>query len=210
MSFVHHYDHIQFYDANDYVLGIIINAIKQQKDVNISLDPLGSVFVMASKGVYVSWVQENEKFFTTPVGSFNVKTLKTSASGDSGSRKNRRPLDELVWQAAFYASNGCLLKGGCEPIDVVELKRWPNLTRLPHSENAMSIAALLSQYPTSLVLVSRMLDVEIEEVCSFYSAARASGIAQAINRPAVSEEDMSRPHHHRGLLAKLFAKASNL
>jgi len=96
-------------------------------------------------------------------------------------KKTGRPLSELLWQCAWHWSSGQLLPG-CRRDDVVKLRCWPNLTRISVSRNSMRIAALLTARPTSLVLASRILNIEEKEVFQFYSAARYAGLVETINR----------------------------
>lgn len=107
-------------------------------------------------------------------------------------RINGRPLEELLWICAFQASKGGLLPR-CRRDDVIRLSHWPNFSRLPRTENALRITALLTTRATSVVLASRILRIEEAELYRFYSAACYAGYSIAVNRveqvepPAVAE-----------------------
>ena len=117
------------------------------------------------------------------MGQFSLRhsTLKDDDPSIQEVRSKGRPLDELLWQCAWKMSNGRLLPG-CRRDDVVQLKSWPNLTRVSSSANSMKIAALLSARPTSLGMAARLLNISEREVFQFYSAARYAGIVETIHR----------------------------
>lgn len=123
---------------------------------------------------------------------------------------NGRPVAELLWSLAIAESRGQLLPG-CRRDDVVHLTRWPNFTRLPTTENSLRIAALLTARPTSLVLASRILDIDESEVFSFYSAASYAGYTRVVNR-IVNAEQQHKPANpaRLGLISKLMDHLKSL
>lgn len=112
--------------------------------------------------------------------------LRVISISDNDSRlltvvSSGRPLQELLWSCAFYASGGELLPG-CRRDDVIRLQRWPNFSRLPRTANSLRIAALLTSRSTSVVLASRILHIDESELYQFYSAAQSAGYCKAVNR----------------------------
>ena len=95
-----------------------------------------------------------------------------------------RPLDELLWNQAMALSAGKLLPG-CRRDEVIRLQQWPNFSRLARTPNSLKIAALLTSRATSMVLASRILHIQEEELYQFCSAAHYAGYSQAVNRADV-------------------------
>jgi hypothetical protein len=125
-------------------------------------------------------------------------------------RSDGRPLSELLWNCALLTSAGNLLPG-CRRDDVVQLTRWPNLTRVHATANSMRIAALLTARPTSLVLASRILDIDESEIFSFYSAARYAGLTRTMNRPDSLETTLKPVNPKRlSLISKLMGHLKTL
>jgi len=118
-----------------------------------------------------------------------------------------RNIDELMWMAGFYASDGRLMEG-CYRDDVVEVMFWPNFTRLPSTPNSMRLASLLSTHPTSIALAHRFLRIDKEEAYQFYTAARCAGLARSINR--APEEPPLKPHRNQALLGLLLNKIAGI
>ena len=118
-----------------------------------------------------------------------------------------RNIEELMWMAGFYASNGLLMEGLYRD-DVVELMHWPNFTRLPMTRNSLRIASLLSSRPTSITFAQRFLKIDPSEIFQFYTAAHCAGLARAINKTAV--EPPMKPHRNQPLLGLLLSKISGI
>lgn len=114
-----------------------------------------------------------------------------------------RPLDELLWMLAWsgYSSQNSCLTYGARRDDVIQLLRWPNLTRLPHNHTSHRLAALFSARATSVALAGKILGVDEAEVLRFYTAAWHAGLLRRINRPL--ETPALRIHRHQALLGSL-------
>jgi hypothetical protein len=130
-----------------------------------------------------------------------------------GSGKN---ISDLLWQSAFHVSEGRLIEG-CSKYDVVQLRHWPNLTRLPVTPNAARICALLTRHPTTIMLIHRVLGIDKEEVCQIYSSAYSAGIAHMVSRSPIlngfedsADDTQLEQVQDRGIFRSLFAKISRL
>lgn len=205
-------EQLEYFSMDSCVLGLIKKAVDKGNDLSIRHETFGNVYVLASKGLFFGVIKREEEFYTAPQNQFRTSSLSSAeVQAILRNSTNCRPVEDLLWQSAHFGSRGRLLEGYCQSIDVIELDHWPNLTRLSSTPNAVSMAALLNRHPSSLKLAARMLNVSASEMATFYSAARASGIARPINRKdEIQEPKEVTPHQNRGLLAKLFAKASSL
>lgn len=201
------------FDPASGLLGVIAQALSSKHAVVVHASGTKALALVPERQEYFTELTEDElaAFCRLPAASYAVKRLADAGLNQLLSQGVRgRNIDELQWRAALYASGGRLLKG-CGRDDVVLLKAWPNLTRIPGTQNAMRIAALLTRYPTTVSLAHRLLKIPVEEMNEFYSAAYASGLAVAVNRkPERMEEDPIRPHRNRGLLGQLFERVVGL
>lgn len=137
-----------------------------------------------------------------PAG-FRHRTMGDNPQLRSWALENSRPLEELVWDCAYNLAEDGLLPG-CRRDDVVQLRRWPNLTRLQAGKHGVRLAALLSSRPTSLVLASRILDLEEREVFRFYSACKYAGMIRTVNRVEAALAPR-REHKHITMIKRLFS-----
>jgi len=191
-----------FFSPDDYLITTFRRAISNRQDICVSAQGLGRLMLFGSRGEFFSESPNLQDLIQLSPRKCQVSVLSQNDSS-LYSEDVGRSVDELMWQAAFFASQGRLMEG-CHWNDVVQLECWPNLTRLPSTPNTFRILALLYQHPTSVFLASRLLKVPTEEMYQVYSAARAAGIARALNRSA--EEPRLEPHRNQTLLSSLFRK----
>jgi len=194
------------FSADYYLVNIIKRAVKNSQNIHVSITGSGSITLLSSIGVYFNNTDDIVSFCMTPASEFKVSVLnKIDANLETDN--SCRNIDELMWIAGFYASNGRLMEG-CFRDDVVELMHWPNFTRLPSTENSMRLASLLSSCPTSITLAYRFLKIDKAEAYQFYTAARCAGLARAVNR--TPEEPRLKPHRNQALLGLLLNKIARI
>lgn len=191
---------------DDFVINTIKRAIKNSQNIKIDAGDLGELIVLSSQGEYFCDPDNLQKLCVANAKQFKVSVIEDSFRSE-GTNYIGRNIDELMWAAGFYASNGRLMDG-CYRDDVVEVMFWPNFTRIPSTPNAMRLAALLSSYPTSIALAHRFLRIEKEEAYQFYSAARCAGLARPVNR--TPEEPPLKPHRNQALLGLLLNKIAGI
>jgi hypothetical protein len=102
----------------------------------------------------------------------------------------------------------------------VQLKQWPNLTRLTMLPDALRLAAFLARSPASPALTVKMLRVEPHDLFNFLAAADSLGLLRyntaenpdnriqpaTPNAPTVAEI----PAAKRSFLGRLLARISGL
>lgn len=196
------------FSPDAYFLGIAQRVIESGRDTRVALPGLGEVLLFPGRKAFSADLSDREGFYRQAAAQFQVSPLEPSAEP-----KDPRQMGELLWTAAFHASQGRLVEG-TSMFDVVQLYHWPNLPKLPHTPNTARICALLTRHPTTIMLAHRLLGIKKDEVYRVYSAAYAAGLANVINQnpEAVGaaepgEEDKSEA---RGLFRSLFAKISGL
>lgn len=192
-----------FFSPDDYLLNTLQRAVANNQDIRVSSGNLGSLTVMSSRGEYFTDSPDLPALLCQSPDNCGVRILDTGDHQTPPDSRIGRNIDELMWQAAFYVSEGRLMEG-CNQADVIQLDYWPNLTRLPHTQNSFRILALLSKHPTSVFFASRLLKVPASEIYQIYSAAKAAGLGRAINRKA--EEPSLAPHRSQSLLSSLLKK----
>jgi hypothetical protein len=201
------------FDPADGLLGVIRRIVTAGQPASVEVSGLGEVSLSPVQGEYFTRLSREQlrAFCRRAAGEFvarrlnDIEVARLSHAGTQG-----RNIDELLWHAALYASDGRLIKG-CRRDDVVLLKVWPNLTRIDATPNAVRIAALLTRYPTTVSLGYRLLKVPVDEMNTFYSAAHAAGWAIAVNRkPELATDTELKAHRSRGLLGQILERVMGL
>lgn len=198
---------VDYFNPENYLINILRRATANSQDLLIELDGVGEIILLSSRGEYFGFATDMAEFCTAPIDRYVITIMGAGHLRMPGADTIGRNIDELMWQTAFYASQGRLMEG-CYRDDVVELELWPNLSRLPYTPNSMRVAALLSRHPTSITFATRLLKVEAAEMYQFYSAARAAGFARPINR--APQEPKLEPHRNQSLLSSLLKKIAGL
>ncbi len=200
------------FDPADGLLGILQQIASEKQATLIYAAGIGAVAVIPDLGDYFTELSEDElaAFCRVPAADLTAKRLGDASRNQLlGQGIRGRNIDELKWRAAYHASQGRLMKG-CGRDDVVLLKSWPNLTRLPAMANGVRIAALLTRYPTTVTLAHHLLKIPVAEINQFYSAAAAAGLAIAVNRKPELIQQEIQPHRQRGLLGAIFERVMGL
>ncbi|MCY0963783.1 hypothetical protein [Parathalassolituus penaei] len=134
-------------------------------------------------------------------GRSTIRRISSRSDAMQEAELQMRPVEELLWTLAFQEHHVRDIPEHCRRDDVVSLRYWPNFTRVPSSPNAYRIAALFKARPTSIVLASRILEVDEDEVLRFYHAANCAGLVERINRQG--EMVTTKQHRHHGLIRSL-------
>lgn len=199
------------FSATDYFLGIAQRVIASGKNTRVTLPGKGEVNIYPQHNAYDADVLNMSIFCQAPASEF-----KTAELGAPDPQKAPgKNICELLWQAAFHASQGKIIEG-CSKYDVVQFRHWPNLSRLPQTANTMRIIALLTRYPTTIMLLPRRLGATKEEVFQTYSAAYCSGLVNMVSHnpdltpTEPAEEGVQEQQSKTGLWQSLFAKISGL
>ena len=211
---------VEYFSPAEYFLGIAKHAVASRQDVRAALPGMGEVAILPSLNEYIADVPDMREFCQAPVSHFNTTSLSREDISRVTAAGKPRNIKDLLWQAAFHASQGRLVESrvngeAVHLFDVIGFHHWPNLTRLPMSQNSMRICALLTRQPSSIMLVHRKLGIQPEEVYQVYSAACSAGLVNVVsNHMAQAElEDAnvgSEPTPQHGLIRSLFNKVAGL
>lgn len=104
--------------------------------------------------------------------------------------------ESFLWKTALYTSLGRLPEG-TNLSSAMQLKQWPNLTRLYPLGGSMRIATLLVDQPRTLPVIAKVLKMPVGRVFSFYSAACAIGIMDSVEPAALNLAKTIEPKKHR-------------
>lgn len=167
------------------LLGLLMNAREQHSPCRIRHALLGEVLIDPRQQRYITVKADLEGLSKVPANRLQVTPLNQGGLGSSG-----RPLEELFWCVAWHASAG-RLPLECNRHDVIELQRWPNLSRLPATPEIMRLCALLSRKAHSLHLARKLLEVSEEDAYRFYAAGWYSGLIRQISRSTQEQDDVA-------------------
>ena len=197
------------FDPQEYLLGKLQKAVARKQDISVSHSDFGEIAAFAENGEYHANVSDLQGFCQAPSSELKVRELSSkeviTITQDKGIGRN---LDELMWQAGHYASQGRLMDG-LSLTDVVHMKHWPNLSRLPNSFNTFQMSAMLTRHPTTIMFSHRVLKIPEKDICEFYTAAYCSGLAEKLNTPPVELSEIEESEEST-LLSRIIGRIANL
>ena len=197
------------FNPQDYLLGVLQKAVAKSKDFIVSHDEFGVLAILIVSGEYFTNVSDMEEFCRVPSSQLTVRKMSSSEIIDCClGEEIGRNLDELMWMAGYYASKGRLMEG-LNQDDVVNIKHWPNLTRLPNNFHSFQMAAMLTRHPTTIVFAHRVLKIPQEEINSFYTAAHCAGLAVTLNTP-LEALPMEKKSCEGTLLSRIIGRIASL
>ncbi len=163
------------YAASDCLLGSLRKALKQPGVTCLEIRDQGRIWLDPDSARYAAEIDSPPAFFSMPEAA-----LKLSSRRALNTDGLVRPVDELLYQSAWYGPENALLED-CHPFDVIQLRYWPNFTRLPHTRHVLLLSSLLSRRPTSLTFAYRMMRIPEADALRFYSAVTAAGYVRTIS-----------------------------
>lgn len=186
------------------LLMLIKQAKQEQRNLHLCFESGGQMVVLGKEELYRQSGCSLKDLREAVPANTTVKKLTEKSPAVASVRNKGRELRELQWMLAYEMSAGKLLFGA-KDTHVFKLDRWPNFTRLPHSDNCLRITALLGKRATSVALVAKILDIPIEHVRRFYVASREAGYCVALNQqPEITEP--APKWKERSLISSLLMK----
>lgn len=185
------------FDPRIGLLGTLLKIKRSQTPAVVSIAGVKSIIVLPT---------HDRALLLQPESSFkqicmNPATLviTTPLSSEDQIDAKSVSLNTLLWQISLWTSRGRLLAGFPEQ-GAVQLRYWPNLTRLAPTANALRIAAFWVRSPSTLPLTLRMLNIPASEIFDFLAASYCIGILDVPRMPAkptaskiVTDADASKP-----------------
>ncbi|MGC8467909.1 MAG: hypothetical protein ACP5M3_06830 [Acidithiobacillus sp.] len=136
-------------------------------------------------------------------------------------RERELTLQALTWQVAAWSAQGRLSHN--IPLNgVVQLRQWPNLTRLRPLPESLRLSAFFARSPASPILTVKILQVQPADLFNFLAAADSLGLlrygkestANTSDKRAdddhASREESAKATPRRGFLGRILAKIAGL
>lgn len=174
-------------NEHDSLLVLIRKARHEERSLLLQFKGGGQMVVLGKDQLFRQSGCSLDQLLAANPSNTRVKRLQDSSPAVVGTREKGRELGELQWMLAYELSAGRLLFDA-KDTDVFKLERWPNFTRLPHTDNCLRMAALLTRRNTSVALVSTILKIPMEQVRQFYVASKEAGYSHAPTKKADAVE----------------------
>lgn len=214
---------IRYFDPDQGLLGILhmarrdraaVSIIEGSRHVLMTVDPVvDQVFILVDDDTLQGLCED-------PHARLHARAAQP-ADVPAGADVRQLSFQALLWQVAAFSSQGRLPKN-IRPNTPLQLKHWPNLTRLPALPESLRLAAFLARSPVSPALTVKMLRVQPADLFNFLAAADSQDLlryrtgdetpASASATGAVAAGTLAQeiPSARRGFLSRLLAKIAGL
>lgn len=163
-----------------YFLGLIQATIKEGLPRKYSLSGSGcaDIVVLPEKNLYYSSAKLEELTAIFEASADKIKisliNLKKLDNIMDQLMAKSRPMDDLLWCAAFAGSKGRLLTTA-NADEIIQLKYWPDIAHLPNSAQNLPIAAFLNGNAAHLNTVTEHTQIPLPAIYNFYNACETLG-----------------------------------
>ncbi|WP_414039957.1 response regulator [Acidithiobacillus sp. M4-SHS-6] len=167
-------EEVQYFNSNEGLLGLL-QIVQRDQTTTIIADQNQHIILriepMTDQAITLADDEQIQHICRTSSVKLQMRAPREDDSAGSDTARHMS-LQSLLWQVGAWTANGRLNQK--LPINApVQLKQWPNLTRLPMLPDALRLAAFLARSPASPALTVKMLRVEVPDLFNFLAAADA-------------------------------------
>jgi len=161
-------------DLQDTTFFILWKAKQEKQAVQIFCSPYSPLFVEGGRGIIATSASREilKKIIQSPPNRLRSTKLSTADFDVLARGQLILPMTNVVWSAALYGSHGQLLPEHSPEIPV-QLKAWPNFSRLDFEPVHMRLASFMAARAMTLKQVEERSQVPYTTIVGFYNAAYA-------------------------------------
>ncbi len=190
-------------DANNSLFFILLKAKQEKQVLQIFCSPYSPLFIDTSKEIVATSASRDTLRKIIQTASGQLRSTKISSQDFEVLARGQLmiPLNHLLWSAALYGSFGQLIPEHSPDVPV-QLKAWPNLSRLEFETDHMKLASIMAARAMSLKQVQEKFHLSWDTLVGFYNATWATGLltVNPANLPTVS---VKKVIGKTGLFAKI-------
>lgn len=156
---------------------VLFKALQEQSIIQVFCSPHSPLFVNTISGIMASSIS-NETLRKIMVSqSQTFKSTKLSSADFEILAKGQVivPLNQVLWNAALYGSHGQLIEGYSLEVPI-QLKAWPNFSRLDFEPDHLKLASIMASKALALKQIQLQTHLSWEIIIGFYNAAVATNL----------------------------------
>jgi len=183
-------------DLDRILFFLLFKAQQEKQIVQIFCHPFSPLFVDAVNELVATTASREILHKMTRSHSCPLKSVKLSTSDFEVLAKGQLiiPLKNILWSAALYGSHGHLISGHSAELPI-QLKAWPNLSRLECDLEHIKLASIMASKPLTLKQIVEKTQLPWNTVVGFYNAAYATGliVANPVHLPTATSAPQAEP-----------------
>ena len=156
---------------------VLFKALQDKSIIQVFCSPHSPLFVNTISGIIASSISNEILRKIIFSQSYVFKSTKLSSADFEILAKGQVivPLNQVLWNAALYGSRGQLIEGHSPDIPV-QLKAWPNLSRLDFESHHIKLASIMAGKAFTLKQIQLQTNLPWETIVGFYNAAYATNL----------------------------------
>lgn len=190
-------------ESNNSLFLILLKAKQEKQILQIFCSPYSPLFIDSTKEIVATSASRDTLRKIIQTTSGQLRSTKISSQDFEVLARGQLiiPLNHLLWSAALYGSFGQLIPGHSPDVPV-QLKAWPNLSRLEFDTDHMKLASVMAARAMTLKQVQEKFHLSWNTLVGFYNATWATGLltVNPANLPTASSKKVA---DKTGLFAKI-------
>jgi len=192
-------------DPEKLLFFILVKARAEREVAQIFCPPHSPIYVNALEDIVATSASRDVLRRIIQDTAGHIKSTRISASDFEVLAKGQRilPLSHVLWSAALFGSQKHLMdKHSADSL--VQLKAWPNFSRLEFEPMHMKLASMMASQPSTLQQIQERTQLPWEFIVGFFNATCAAGLINSspVELPQKTR-NVQKPVVKAGLLAKI-------
>lgn len=156
---------------------ILFKSKQEKQAIQIFCSPYSPLFVEGTRGIIATSASRDilKKIIQSP--PHQLRSTKLSSSDFDVLAKGQLilPMTSILWSAALYGSHGQLIPDHSPEIPI-QLKAWPNFSRLDFEPVHIRLASLMAARAITLRQIEEKSQIPYATIVAFYNAAWATDL----------------------------------
>ena len=183
----------------------LLDVQKTKKVVQIYCPPHSALFVNSVDGVVATSATKETLWKITHLLNTNINSLQLSEADFGVLAKGQRiiPLKNILWTTALYLSQSEIAAPNVTIHTPIQLKVWPNFSRLDFEPEHMQLTTLMTAKPITLEQAAQQTNLPESFVIGFFNAIWVMDLVTINPQPITSVKSNQKSTVKSSLLQKI-------
>lgn len=156
---------------------ILFKSKQEKQAIQIFCSPYSPLFVEGARGIIATSASRDilKKIIQSPPHQLRSTKLSNSDFDVLAKGQLILPMTSILWSAALYGSHGQLIPDHSPEIPI-QLKAWPNFSRLDFEPMHIRLASLMAARAITLRQIEEKSQIPYATIAAFYNAAWATDL----------------------------------
>jgi len=185
------------------LFSILLKAKQDNQVIQVFCSPHPPLFINVPQKIVATTASRAilRSIIRTPSGPITSTKLSNSDHEALAKGQVIISFSNVLWNSGLYGSRGQLIRGHSSDVPI-QLKAWPNLTRLEFDSEHIKLAAIMTQHVLTLKQIEEKTKLPWDTIVGFYNATWATDLV-LINPKGLPTVTAPQKNRKTGLFAKI-------